>query len=161
MIIRLDTRWVLNADRWAEAAGTDPGDAARDAAWHLSDALESIPYLNTDGCPADLQALPGWGVDQDILGTVTIEAPWAVECPAADWVAWRADPGFYDQAFDVPEGRAREDLTRIAVEGMVSLGILSEAQAAMTLTHPYRYVYDHAWRTRAHLRPGQPARGRR
>ncbi|MFD7639617.1 hypothetical protein ACFV4P_03095 [Kitasatospora sp. NPDC059795] len=162
VIIRIDLRVDLHADDWAEAAGTDPSDAARDACWYLSDALESLPHLGEDGCPAYLRALPGWSEEQDLLGNVEITSHWHLECPAADWEGWRADSGDWLDAHTVPLGRVREDLTVTVVEGLVSMSLFSESRAVMTLTRPWRQTYDHRWRTtRPGNRPPPPRHPRR
>ncbi|WP_327073170.1 hypothetical protein OG196_14080 [Kitasatospora purpeofusca] len=162
VIIRIDLRVDLQADAWAEVAGSDPFDAARDACWYLSDALESLPHLGEDGCPAYLRAVPGWSEEQDLLGNVEITARWHLECPAVDWTGWRADPGGWLDAHDVPRGTARDDLTVTVVEGLVSMSMLAEARAVMTLTHPWQQTYDHQWRVSARAsRPAPPRRTRR
>lgn len=129
-------RLTLHADDWAEAAGSDPADAARDACWYLSDALQSLPHLGEDGCPADLRTVPGWTEEQDILGAVDITARWRVDCAAADWIAWRTDPGPYLDGHAVVRGRAREDLSFIVVEGLACMALLEASRAVMTLRHP-------------------------
>ncbi|MFE2346164.1 hypothetical protein [Kitasatospora cineracea] len=160
--IRIDLRVDLQADDWAEAAGSDPSDAARDACWYLSDALESLPHLGEDGCPAYLKVVPGWSEEQDLLGNVEITSSWLLECPAADWTSWRADPGGWLEAHDLPRGTGRQDLTVMVVEGLVSLSLFSESRAVMTLTRPWRQVYDHQWRTaRPAERPPPPQQVRR
>ncbi|MEU8919549.1 hypothetical protein AB0D10_01260 [Kitasatospora sp. NPDC048545] len=161
VIIRIDLSVALHADAWAEAAGSDPADAARDACWYLSDALGSLPHLGEDGCPAYLRAIPGWSEGQDLLGNVEITSRWHLECPASDWAGWRADPGDWLSANTVPPGRAREDLTVMVVEGLVSMALFSETRAVMTLTRPWQQTYDHRWRTRPDTRPAPPRRFRR
>ncbi|MEU5385962.1 hypothetical protein [Kitasatospora cineracea] len=162
VIIRIDMQVALHADAWADAAGSDPADAARDACWYLSDALESLPHLGEDGCPAHLRNVSGWTEEQDLLGNVDITAHWHLECPAADWTGWRADPGPWLDGHTVPRGTAREDLTVLVVEGLVSMALLSESRAVMTLTRPWQQTYDHQWRTQSRrARPKPPSRPRR
>ncbi|MFF8769032.1 hypothetical protein [Kitasatospora sp. NPDC015120] len=142
-MIRIDM-WVrLHADLWSEAAGSDPGDAARDACWYLSDARDSIPHIGEDGCPADLRTLPGWSEEQDILGGVEIRALWRVDCPAADWITWRADPACCTAAHTVPPGKARQDLARTVIDGMAGMALFVDSHAVVTLRSPWRQVYDH------------------
>ncbi|MFD4394398.1 hypothetical protein [Kitasatospora sp. NPDC058478] len=156
MRIRIDLHIGLDAERWADEAGADPGDAARDACWYISDARDCIPHFGEDGCPAFLRALPGWTEEQDILGAVEIRTLWRAECPAADWIAWREHPGPYISGHTVPPGKAREDLARIAVEGLVGMSLLADAHAVMTLTRPWEQVYDNHWRTHPERRRRVP-----
>ncbi|KDN85702.1 hypothetical protein [Kitasatospora cheerisanensis] len=153
MIIRIDLRVSLDAERWGEEAGTDPADAARDACWYLSDARDCIPHIGEDGCPADLKLMPGWEEDQDLFGAVKIRSLWQVHCSAADWIAWQENPGPTSDSFTVPAGRAREDLARTVVEGLVGMSLFMDAQAVMTLVHRWRQSYDHARKTRPNRRP--------
>ncbi|MGW4691037.1 hypothetical protein ACWEO1_01455 [Kitasatospora cineracea] len=158
MIIRIDLRVDLDAERWGEEAGTDPADAARDACWYLSDARDCIPHIGEDGCPAHLRVVPGWEEDQDLFGAVKIRSLWQVHCSAADWIAWRESPGPTADGFTVPRGQARQDLARTVVEGLVWMSLFADAQAVMTLVHPWQQTYDHARKARPKWRPS--ARGR-
>ncbi|MFJ6136448.1 hypothetical protein [Kitasatospora sp. NPDC092286] len=151
MKIRIDLRVSLHADRWSEAAGSDPADAARDACWYLSDAACSIPHLGEDGCPADLYALPGWIEEQDLLGAVDIGTRWNVECPAADWITWRADPAFHADWHTIPPGEARQDLARTVIDGLASMALIADSRAVVTLTRPWHEVYDHREQARPEL----------
>ncbi len=85
--------------------------------------------------------------------TVRIRCTWAAECPAAEWIAWRSDP-LYGTAVHVPEGRAREDMARVIAEQIFTMGLLSEAQASMTVLRPYQQHYGHRWRLAGTKRPG-------
>nr|BEK65656.1 hypothetical protein KPHV_28830 [Kitasatospora purpeofusca] len=148
MRIRFDLHVTLDAERWAKEAGSDPGDAARDASWYLSDARDCIPHIGEDGCPADLRTLPGWTTRQDILSTVDIHTRWALDCSSAGWIAWRQNPGPYLTGHTVPPAEARADLARTAIEGIAGMALLTDAHAVMTLLRPWRQVYDQKWRTR-------------
>ncbi|MFJ8430380.1 hypothetical protein ACIQ9P_03650 [Kitasatospora sp. NPDC094019] len=148
MKIRIDLHVTFDAERWGGEAGSDPGDAARDASWYLSDARDCIPHIGEDGCPAFLYALPGWTTDQDILGTVEIRTLWRVNCPSAEWIAWRENPGPHLTGRSISPGLAREDLARTAIEGIAGMALLADSHAVMTLLRPWHQVYDQQWRTR-------------
>lgn len=154
MKIRIDLHVSLHADQWAEAVGRDPADAARDACWYLSDAASSIPHLGEDGCPADLYALPGWTEEQDLLGAVDISTRWIVECLAADWSSWRADPAFHTERQTIPAGEARQDLARTVIDGLAGMALIADSGAVVTVTRPWREVHDHSRRARPELYRG-------
>ena len=160
MIVLIRTRFEVDTTRWVNAYGGDEGTAARDLSHYLSDANSCLPSTGEEGGPAFVGSRD-WRVEHtaDLFeDTVRIHCTWAAECPAEDWITWRAAPR-YRAAVQVPDGRAREDMARVIAEELFTMGLLSEAQASMTVRYPYHQHYEHRWRLAGSRRPG-PDRSR-
>ncbi|MEV4502625.1 hypothetical protein [Streptomyces klenkii] len=159
MIVRLDTRWEVDPDTWADAAGMDPSRCLPELPWYISDALCYTPML--DATDARLHHLGGRYLPAQLDGQVRFTMNWSIHVPADMWIRTRAEgsgdrPNAEDSGYtppiEAPHGRAHEDCAEHIAEQLLSLPMVIESAATMTVTNPFQRTYTAEQRRAALIR---------
>ncbi|MHA7956269.1 hypothetical protein ACX9I7_00730 [Streptomyces sp. L500] len=149
MIVRLDTRWEVDPDTWAEAAGMDPSRCIPEFPWYLSDAASFIPML--DATDARLRDP---GVDRylpdELDGQVRFTISWTIHVDADTWIRTRAEgsghrPNAEDCGYTppvpAPYGRAHNDCARHFTDELYNQTLVIESKAIMSVLAPFEHTY--------------------
>ncbi|MFF0409729.1 hypothetical protein ACFYUY_04750 [Kitasatospora sp. NPDC004745] len=156
MRVRLDTRFLIDVDRWVEAEGSGDATVERNISYYISDANSCLPATAEEGGPAYVQPR-NWHTRRttDLFeDTVLVACTWSIECAAVDWITYRANPP-WGGSVGVPEGRARHDIAWVIGEELAAMALLCDSGATIQVLHPYEQVFDDRWRTSSRSRrPG-------
>ncbi|WP_370417689.1 hypothetical protein AB8O64_02875 [Streptomyces sp. QH1-20] len=89
MIVRLNTSWTADPEKWADAAGMAPARCLPELPWYISDAICFLPML--DATDARLRH-PGGEMDlpAELDGLVRFTMNWTIHVDADTWIRTRA-----------------------------------------------------------------------
>ncbi|MGI5526775.1 hypothetical protein ACQEVX_04900 [Streptomyces syringium] len=149
MIVRLNTLWTVDPEKWADAAGMDPARCLPELPWYISDAICFLPML--DATDARLRH-PGGEMDlpAELDGLVRFTMNWTIHVDADTWVRTRAKgSGHRPNAEDcgstppvpAPHGRAHADCAQHIAEELYNLPLVIESGATMTVLGPFQRTY--------------------
>ncbi|MFI0912529.1 hypothetical protein [Streptomyces abikoensis] len=148
MIVRLETLWHVDPDKWAEAAGMAPERCFPEFPWYLSDALAYIPMLDVTDARLRKHTIDYLPDQLDDIARFTMG--FSIHVDANVWIRARAEgSGFRPNAEDsgytapvpAPHGRARSDLAQHIAEELFNKPMSIESQAAMAVVSPFKHVY--------------------
>ncbi|CAM5306935.1 hypothetical protein [Streptomyces abikoensis] len=153
MIFRLDTRWTVDPEIWADATGTDPARCLPEFPWYISDAIGFLPML--DATDARLRDAGAIYLPDQLDGQVRFTMSWTIRVPAETWIRTRAtgsgdrpnaeDCG-YTAPVPAPHGRAHQDCAQHIAEELFSLPVVIESEATMHVQAPVQRTYTPAQR---------------
>ncbi|MEU5429773.1 hypothetical protein AB0H73_29855 [Streptomyces olivoreticuli] len=149
MIVRLNTSWTVDPEKWADAAGMDPSRCLPELPWYISDAVSYIPMLDATDArlryPGDDSFLPA-----ELDGLVRFTMNWSIHVDADTWIRTRAtgsgdrphaeDCG-YTSPVPAPHGRAHADCAQHVADMLYHLPMVIESEATMKLLAPFERTY--------------------
>ncbi|MEV4741624.1 hypothetical protein [Streptomyces sp. NPDC049555] len=148
MIVRLETRWHVDPDVWANAAGMDPDRCFPEFPWYLSDAISYIPML--DVTDARLRRFAIDYLPDQLDGIARFTMGLSIHVDADTWIRARAEgSGLRPYAEDcgytapvpAPHGRAHDDCARHIAEELFNTPMAIESRAAVAVVRPFQHVY--------------------
>ncbi|MFF0754447.1 hypothetical protein [Streptomyces sp. NPDC004267] len=120
MIARLETRWHVGVQSFAQDGGYDPAEVPRELSWYVSASITDIAALvEADGYAYDF----GHSSLRVVDGRVHMAMSWRLSAERAAWAAARR--------LD-PRGPLRRDLAEHVAHELFTLPSVCETDAVMT-----------------------------